>query len=273
MARSLDNAGEGTEEIFGLWPILYGMVEERVADLAAAVRDAEQVVALTGAGLSTASGVPDFRSEGGVWETHDPSDFEFGRFRSDPAGFWEDRLALHETLVGDGIEPNPAHEALASLEREGFMDAVVTQNVDGLHRAAGSEAVVRLHGTNDRVECQDCGDRKPAGPVRERVAGGELPPTCEACGGVLKPAVVLFGERLPTGALERARELLRGSDLVLIAGTSLVVEPAASLPQIAERTGGSLAVVNLEETRLSDRATFDFRADVTDVLPALAEAV
>ncbi|MEF8775909.1 MAG: NAD-dependent protein deacylase [Haloarculaceae archaeon] len=249
------------------------MVAERLADLAAAVRNADQVVALTGAGLSTASGVPDFRSEGGVWETHDPRDFEFGRFRSDPAGFWQDRLALHETLVGEGVEPNPGHEALANLERRGCLEAVVTQNVDGLHRAAGAESVLCLHGTNDRVECRDCGERKPAGPVRERARGGELPPTCEACGGVLKPAVVLFGEPLPAGALERARELVRRSDLVLIAGTSLTVEPAASLPQVAEQTGASLAVINLEETRLSDRATFDFRADVTDVLPALAEAV
>jgi NAD-dependent deacetylase len=249
------------------------MVEDRIADLAAEIRTADSTVALTGAGLSTASGVPDFRSEGGVWETHDRADFEYGRFLSDPAGFWADRLSLHETLYDGDVGPNHAHEALTALEEAGHLDAVVTQNVDGLHRAAGSETVIRLHGTSDRVACQDCGRRVPAPPVRERAVEGELPPTCADCGGVLKPAVVLFGESLPAGALDRARGVLRDADVVVVAGTSLVVEPAASLPAIAERAGATLAVVNLEETRVSDRATYDFRADVTEVLPALAEGI
>jgi len=264
---------KGTVEVYRGGLVLPSMVDERVADLAAAIREAAQVVALTGAGLSTASGVPDFRSEGGVWERHDPRDFEYGRFRSDPAGFWEDRLGLHETLFGEDVEPNAAHEAMASLERRGFLEAVVTQNVDGLHRAAGSETVVRLHGTSDRVECEDCGDRQAADPVRERAAAGELPPTCDSCGGVLKPAIVLFGESLPTVALSRARELHRGADLVLVAGTSLAVEPAASLPAVAEQTGATVAVVNLEDTGLAEQAAYDFRADVTEVLPAVADAV
>jgi len=244
-----------------------------VAALAALFGDADDAVALTGAGLSTASGIPDFRSEGGVWEAHDPADFEYGRFQSDPAGFWTDRLALHETLYGDGVEPNAAHDALSILEDRGHLEAVVTQNVDGLHAAAGSETVVRLHGTGDRVVCEDCGARQPAEPVRERAAAGEVPPTCEDCGGVLKPDVVLFGEQLPSGAFERARRLLGTADAVLVAGTSLAVEPAASLPRVAARNGGTLAVVNLEPTGLADRAAVDLRGDVTDVLPAVVRAI
>ncbi len=248
-------------------------LDDRIDALGERVREAETTVALTGAGLSTASGIPSFRGEDGIWERFDQGDFEYGRFKRDPAGFWADRLALHETLYGDGVEPNAAHEALADLEAAGNLDAVVTQNVDGLHRAAGSESVVRLHGTSDHVECEGCGTRQAAEPVRERAAGGELPPACEACGGVLKPAVVLFGEPMPTGALNRARQLASDADLLVAAGSSLVVEPAASLPGIAERDGATLALVNLEETRYSDRARFDLRADVTGVLPALAETV
>ena len=247
--------------------------------LADAVREAGAVVAFTGAGVSTASGIPDFRGDGGVWERHDPADFHYRRFLEDPADFWADRLALQETMYGDvDPAPNAAHEALCGLAADGYLDAVVTQNVDGLHAdaatAAGVEVeLVELHGNARAVACTDCGERSPAEPAFDRARSGERPPTCPDCGGVLKPDVVLFGERLDESVLERARELARAADVFLAIGSSLTVEPAASLPRLASRTGGTLAVVNLEPTPYSGSADHDLRADVTEALPALRDAL
>ncbi|MFC5969771.1 NAD-dependent protein deacylase [Halomarina salina] len=247
------------------------MTDDAVDSLASEIRDAEAVVAFTGAGVSTASGIPDFRGEDGLWNRYDVDDFHVRRLRADPAGFWADRLDLAEELYADA-GPNAAHEALARLEEAGHVEAVVTQNVDGLHHAAGSESVIELHGNGSRVACLDCGERFDAESVRERVRGGERPPTCD-CGGLLKPDVVLFGEQLPEAAMLRAQSLAEGADVFLAVGSSLSVEPAAGLPRAAERRGATLAVVNLDETPLSDRAAYDLRADVTDVLPRLADAV
>ncbi|WP_435063704.1 Sir2 family NAD-dependent protein deacetylase [Halobaculum sp. EA56] len=253
--------------------------EATLSRLASALSDADTAAALTGAGISAPSGVPTFRGEEGVWGTEfDPMDFRIGRFRRDPEGFWRDRLDLHDRLFPDGVEPNSAHEALASLEAAGLLDAVVTQNTDGLHAAAGSETVLELHGNAARVACVDCGATRPAEPVHERVRAAvegedgtdrELPPTCPDCGGVLKPDVVLFGESLPRRTFRRARDLAADSDVFLAIGSSLEVEPAASLPRRAA-AGGTLAVVNLDSTAADKRADIRFRADVTDVLPALA---
>lgn len=239
---------------------------------AEALATADHAVALTGAGVSTASGIPDFRSEGGIWDEYDPADFRYSRFQADPEGFWRERVDMHEMVYGDDPEPNPAHDALAAMERTGVLDAVVTQNVDGLHAAAGSGAVVELHGNAKRVACEDCGARLAAPAVRERVDAGEVPPRCE-CGGVLKPDVVLFGESLPPAPLQEARTHASRADAFLAVGSSLTVEPAASLPRVAVRNGATLVVVNLEETPVSGLSDHEFRADVTDVLPALAESV
>mgnify|MGYP006272719615 CR=1 FL=1 len=240
--------------------------------LAADLRTADTAFAFTGAGVSTASGIPSFRGEGGIWETEfDPRDFRIGRFETDPAGFWRDRLDLHDAMFPESVAPNPAHEALATLESAGVVDAVVTQNTDGLHAAAGSERVLELHGTTSRVVCRRCGDRQPAAPVHDRVRDGEVPPTCD-CGGVLKPDVVLFGEQLPRETVAEARDLAASADVVLAVGSSLQVEPAASIPRDAGR-GGTLAVVNFDPTPLDDGAEYLFRADVTDLLPALARRV
>lgn len=244
-----------------------------IESVATALEAADHAVALTGAGVSTASGIPDFRSEGGIWDEFDPAEFRYSRFESDPASFWERRVELHEAVFGGDVEPNPAHEALATLEDRGLLDAVLTQNVDGLHDAAGSESVVELHGNADRVVCQQCSRRTGAGPVRERVADGVVPPRCGACNGLLKPDVVLFGESLPRTRLRRAREHARAADVFLAVGSSLSVQPAASLPRTASRTGATLVVVNLEETPVSDAAAYTFVADVTEALPALAGTV
>ena len=249
-------------------------MDQRELEFAAgAIRDADSAVALTGAGVSTASGIPDFRSADGIWSEYDPESFHLSRFREDPAGFWRDRAALVAEAFGDDVEPNAAHEALARLEAAGELDGLVTQNVDGLHRAAGSEDPIAVHGDGSRVVCTGCGRRREADPVLDRVRDGEVPPTCKRCGEALKPDVVLFGEQLPERALLRARSLSESADAYLIAGSSLSVEPAASLPRTAAERGATVVVVNLEPTPLSDRAEYDLRGDVTEVLPRLAEAV
>lgn len=242
--------------------------------LVAALAEAETVVALTGAGVSTASGIPDFRGEDGLWTEYDPAEFHYSRFKRDPAGFWERRVAMHEDVFADGeVVPNPAHEALAAMENAGRLDTLITQNIDGLHQAAGSESVIELHGSAERVACEDCGGRYPADPVRERVLSGEMPPLCPDCESVLKPDVVLFGEQLPAGALQAARDAADRASVFLAIGSSLAVEPAASLPRIADRRGATVAVINLEETSATEFAAIDLLEDVTVALPRLAEKV
>lgn len=246
--------------------------EKRARRLADELRGADRAVALTGAGLSAASGIPTFRGEGGIWGTvFDESDFHVSRFERDPAGFWRDRLKLYDHMEPEGgAKPNAAHRALASLSNANVLDGVITQNTDGLHDAAGTDGVIELHGTNARVVCRRCGDTTDADPIRARARDGELPPRCD-CGGPYKPDVVLFGELLPEAAHERARRLAAESDVILAAGSSLTVDPAASLP--SRQREGSLAVINFDPTRYADIADYVFRADVTVVLPRIAELV
>jgi NAD-dependent deacetylase len=249
------------------------MVDADLELVVDALLAADTAVALTGAGVSTASGIPSFRGDGGIWQTQfDPDDFRIGRLDTDPAGFWQDRLDLHEAMFAADPEPNAAHDALVDLERAGLLDAVVTQNTDGLHATAGTDSLLELHGNAQRVVCRTCGRRSDAGDARQRARDGELPPRCVDCGGVLKPDVVLFGELLPEGTLTEAQRLARESDVFLAIGSSLTVEPAASLPGLAAGDG-TLVLVNLDETPYSSCAAVDLRADVTDVLPRLARAV
>jgi len=247
--------------------------DEELRFAAGAVADAGTAVAMTGAGVSTASGIPDFRGPEGLWERYDVEEFHVRRFDRDPGGFWRDRLGLVEELYGEAVEPNAAHEALAAMEEADALDAVLTQNVDGLHGEAGSEDVVELHGNGSRVVCRSCGRRSGAERARERARDGELPPRCPECDGVLKPDVTLFGEALPEHAHYRAHALVQDADTFLVAGSSLTVEPAAGFAREAANRGATLILVNLEPTPLSERAEYDFRADVTDLLPRLAAAV
>lgn len=248
-------------------------MDDRIAAVAESLRDADAAAALTGAGVSTASGVPSFRGEDGIWNRYDQGDFDIYAFERDPGAYWERRLELHEDLFPDGVEPNAAHEALSALESSGHLDAVVTQNVDGLHDEAGAEELVTLHGRADRVECRACGGRFDAAEPQQRAHEGELPPRCPDCDGVLKPGTVLFGERLPRAALSRAQTYARDSDVFLVAGTSLTVEPAASLPVTASTHGAAVVLVNAEATPKDSIADFVFHADVTEVLPRLQRTV
>jgi NAD-dependent deacetylase len=219
-------------------------------------------VALTGAGVSTESGIPDFRSAGGIWAEFDP--YEVGSidaFRRDPARVWE-FYALRLGVLADA-RPNDAHRALARLEAAGLLDAVITQNVDRLHAAAGSRDVIEVHGSIDRAECLACGTE--VSDLR-----GLLPlPRCPRCGTVLKPGVVMFGELLPEVAVDRATRLARGAALLLVIGSSLEVWPVAGLPEETLAHGGKLAIVNRDSTRYDARAALVVQASAGDVLKPL----
>ena len=226
------------------------MTVERLAEL---VRTLQPCVALTGAGISTESGIPDFRSAGGIWATYDPMEVaSIDGFRRDPARAWE--FYARRLAVLCDAQPNPGHDALARLEELGLVGAVVTQNVDGLHQRAGSRDVIEVHGSIRGAVCLRCGARATFERVLEL-----LPlPRCE-CGEVLKPGVVMFGELLPVAAIERATELARAARLLLVVGSSLEVHPVAGLPFETLRRGGTLAIVNRGPTALDEHA--DVRLD------------
>jgi len=245
-------------------------VEGRVAQLAELVRGAGSVVALTGAGISVPSGIPDFRSPGtGIWENVDPMEVAHVRaWRADPRRFWGFYGARLRTL-GDK-RPNGAHVALVELERRGLLDAVITQNVDMLHRRAGTRALVEVHGSIASSSCEGCGDEYGLDEVVARL-GADFP-TCD-CGLPLKPGVTLFGELLPAEAIDRAVELASGADLLLCVGSSLKVYPVAGLPQLTIDAGGQIAIVTRGETPWDDRAAVRLGGDVEDELRGLVAAL
>jgi NAD-dependent deacetylase len=244
---------------------------ERLADL---VREAGSVVALTGAGISVPSGIPDFRSPGtGLWERVDPMEVaHIDAFTRDAVRFWSFYGKRFATL-GDK-EPNDAHRALAELERRGKLDAVITQNVDMLHRRAGTRELVEVHGSIATCSCLVCGERVALEQARAllRADPGGVP-RCSRCGAALKPDVVLFGELLPEPALARACELCSGADLLVCIGSSLEVHPVAGLPRLTQRSGGRLAIVTKGPTPLDDIADVRITGDVEEELRALVDAL
>jgi NAD-dependent deacetylase len=245
-------------------------VSDAAAELAGLIRAAGSVVALTGAGISVPSGIPDFRSPGtGIWENVDPIEVAHIRaWRADPRRFWSFYGARFQTL-GDK-RPNGAHEALAELERRGLLDAVITQNVDMLHRRAGTRELVEVHGSIASASCLSCRARYALDEVIARL-GGDFP-VCD-CGRPLKPDVVLFGEYLPVEAIERAITFAAGADLLLCIGSSLEVHPIAGLPQLTLDGGGQIAIVTRGETPWDDRAAVRLGGDVEDELRALVAAL
>ena len=225
-------------------------------------------VALTGAGISTESGIPDFRSAGGIWARYDPADVaSIDGFRRDPVRVWE-FYALRLDAVAS-TEPNDGHRALAELEERGWIRAVVTQNVDGLHQRAGSREVVEVHGSLREAECIHCGVRVP---MEDAVASLPLPP-CPECGEVLKPGVVMFGELLPAAAMERAQQLAAEAGVLLVVGSSLEVHPVAALPGETLDAGGALAIVNRGSTPWDSRAELVIDAAAGETLSGLAAAL
>jgi NAD-dependent deacetylase len=234
---------------------------------------ARSAVALTGAGISTASGIPDFRSPGsGLWERCDPMRVaSLAAFRHHPEDFFAWVRPLAESVLR--ADPNPAHLALAQLERSGLLAGLITQNIDGLHQRAGSRVVVEVHGHFRESTCVSCFRVFPTQPFLEAFVAEGKPPACPACGRYLKPNVVLFGEQLPWQEVQRARELLSRCDLVLVVGSSLEVTPVALFPQTALDSGACLIIINREPTYLDIRADVRFFLDAAEVLPWLVAEV
>jgi NAD-dependent deacetylase len=241
----------------------------RLADLIGASR---RIVAFTGAGVSTESGIPDFRGPGGIWSRYGPIQYaEYLASAEARRETW--RRGLQTYPVVAAARPNAAHRALAELERRGQLTAVVTQNIDGLHQRAGHDPdrVIELHGNAHSVRCLDCDALSSRQSIHARLLAGDEEPRCSGCGGVLKPMTVSFGEPMPRWPLRRAEEVVRQSDLVLVIGSSLVVYPAAGLPSIGVSAGARLAIVNDTPTPLDVQATLVARGRAGEILPPAVE--
>lgn len=225
------------------------------------VASASRGVAFTGAGISTESGIPDFRSPGGIWSKHRTIYFdEFVASRDARIEYWKQRVVLYREFAE--AEPNDGHNAIVELERRGHIQAVVTQNIDGLHQIAGSRRVIELHGTARVIGCIACGKEWPPDEVHAWIEQGNEAPDCDACGAPLKSKTISFGQPMPPDAMQDAAQLSRQADLFLAIGSSLVVEPAASMPRIAKQHGAALVIINNTETPLDDSADLVVRAPI-----------
>ncbi len=241
--------------------------------LAELIRASKSTVALTGAGISVPSGIPDFRSPGtGIWENVDPFEVaSIEAFHRDPRRFWEFYRPRFE-MLGDK-RPNPAHLALAELERRGLLEAVITQNIDRLHRSAGTRELVEVHGSIASSSCLSCGSTWPLEQVEELFDPDDGVAVCSTCLGMVKPDVVLFGEMLPVEAIERARELAESAELMICVGSSLEVFPAAGLPELTLARGGQVAVATIGPTPYDEEAVVRLEGDVAVELPAVVAAL
>lgn len=244
-----------------------------VAELIDLVRAASRIVAFTGAGISTESGIPDYRGPGGVWERNAPP--TLSDFRQNPVTrqrYWDERRERYPALRDTA--PNAGHLALARLQYAGHLTELVTQNIDGLHQKAGSDPArtFELHGSAHRVRCLDCLTVWPAETIQARLDREPLP-ACEVCGGMLRAATVLFGEAMPEEPLRRAFAAAQACGLMLVVGSSLVVQPAARIPEVAVASGAKLAIVNNEPTPLDPLASVVVRGGAGAVLTAVATAL
>jgi len=244
-----------------------------IEEARALVRESRYIVALTGAGISTPSGIPDFRSaDSGLWEQVDPMAVaSIYAFRQRPQAFYDWIYPLAQQILR--AQPNAAHEALAQMEAKGPLKSVITQNIDLLHARAGSNALYEVHGHMREATCLACHKLYSGESVLREFLDTGVAPSCPSCGDVLKPNVILFGELLPVDVLNQAQQQAQRCDLMIVAGSSLEVMPAGDLPVVAKKTGARLIFVNLSETHLDYLADVVIRADVVDVLPRLAAAL
>jgi NAD-dependent protein deacetylase/lipoamidase len=245
--------------------------QSKAAQLARLLRESSCTVALTGAGISVPSGIPDFRSPGeGIWTKVDPMKVAtIDAFRSDPKRFWEFYRPRFQML--EGIRPNPAHQALVELESQGLLQAVVTQNIDRLHRAAGSKRVIEVHGTIETSSCISCDAGYRLEDVEDLFVDGVA--QCKLCTGLVKPDVVLFGEFLPEDAMAEATGLAARADLILCVGSSLEVYPVAGLPELTVANGGKIAIVTQSSTPYDRQAAVRLNGDVVEELGAVLAAL
>ena len=266
MVRPLDPADLGVTSVdYGSMP-----PDTSVEAARKRVAGASRIVGFTGAGISTESGVPDFRSPNGVWAQNRIVDFQ--EFVSSEAGrieYWRQKVAAWPAMRE--ARPNAGHHAFVALHRQGRLDALITQNIERLHQRSGlpAEKVLELHGTTTEAACLTCGDRIASDEACRRIEDGEKAPRCRLCGGLLKPATISFGQAMPHDVMVRAQLAAETCDLLIAVGSSLVVEPAASIPRVAREAGARLIIVNRDPTPLDGIADGVVRGEIGAVLPAL----
>ena len=247
-----------------------------IANVRGWIDAAQRIVVLTGAGISTDSGIPDFRGPQGLWTVNPEAEkmATISHYMAEPEvrkRAWRMRLEM-----GDwNLEPNPGHRALVDLERRGKLDTLITQNVDGLHQKAGSlpAAIVEIHGTLREVICMECDERAPMERALARVRAGEQDPACRSCGGILKSATISFGQSLVMDDLRRAERAAQSCDLLLAVGTTLAVYPIAGVVPIAKSAGALVVILNAEPTEMDDLADAVLRGSISEILPGLVAAV
>ncbi|MHA2052882.1 MAG: SIR2 family NAD-dependent protein deacylase [Candidatus Hodarchaeales archaeon] len=243
------------------------MSQQSIGEARNLIKASSFIVAFTGAGISVESGIPDFRSPGGLWERFDPQIYaEYSSFLRTPEKYWTMHSVLSNMIRT--AQPNPAHVALAKLEKENKLKGIITQNVDFLHQRAGNTNICELHGSGETAKCIDCKDEYSNETVDQFLKTVKVP-RCVKCNGLIKPDTILFNEPLPIGVFLKARELVEKADLLIVIGSSITVYPAASLPYLAQRTGTRIIVVNDESTHLSTIADVYLEGKAGEILPLL----
>lgn len=249
-------------------------MNEGAASLAAMLRAARRVVVFTGAGISTESGIPDFRSPGGIWTKMAPIDFQdFVASAELRKEAWRRRFVMEETFAA--VKPNAGHHAVAELVSRGLVGTVITQNIDNLHQDSGvpEGQVVEIHGNTRYAKCLECGERHELPPIRAHFEACGEPPDCGACGGILKTATISFGQAMPELEMARAEKATRACDLFLVLGSSLVVYPAAGFPIMAKRGGARLVILNRESTEQDELADLVLNAEIGPTMRAAVNAL
>jgi NAD-dependent deacetylase len=242
-----------------------------ILSIAHEIKHAKRAVALTGAGISAESGLGTFRGKDGLWNKYDPAEVaSIEAFSQNPRKFWEFAREIGWILLT--AKPNAAHIALAELEAMKRLDCVITQNVDGLHQRAGSKRVIEIHGNAGRISCTRCSAEYATEKIVDRIAEQDMP-ICDRCGGPLKPDVVLFGEPLPKKAFDQTLKKVRSADLLLAVGTSLEVYPAASLPEIAKKSGATIISIDSERTSGDDLCDYKVNGPAGEILPRIVQAI
>ncbi len=241
---------------------------EDAKELVNLLKNSKRAYVFTGAGISTPSGIPDFRGKNGLYKKLPPDIFDIEKFFKDPKRYYT--VHKERILAMKNAEPNVAHLSVAKMEKLGYIKCVITQNIDGLHQKAGSEKVIELHGTLREYVCTRCGKLYPAEEIEKKLESVDIP-KCENCGGLIKPNVVFFGEPLPEKALAEAFGIAENSDLSVVIGSSLVVYPAALIPRATVENGGKLVIINLGETGLDSLAYRKYEYDLAEFFKVVYE--
>ncbi|MFX0122605.1 MAG: NAD-dependent deacetylase [Candidatus Hodarchaeota archaeon] len=247
--------------------------EDKIHQAAKLIKKSNYIVAFTGAGISVESGIPDFRSPGGLWERYNPNEYAtYSTFLTNPEKYWSMHKELRDMIID--AQPNPAHTALVDLElKYGKLKAVITQNVDFLHSRAGNTKVLEIHGTTQTSRCLSCSKEFLYTEVETFLDQGQLPPRCPQCDGLIKTNTILFGEQMPYDVMEQAREEVVAADLLFIIGSSLTIYPAAALPSLAIQAGKRLLIVNKEFTPMDTYANVAIRGMAGVIMPKILSAL